>query len=437
MNSKKISSVLSYIFAEKENFSLEHRLYLSAVIIGILICILGSIINMALSTSIVAVLVPFILSGLVFVLYYYVRFKKIVEPLIFPSFVISIFGISIIWIFNGGINGSNIMPSLVILILGLIVVPEKSKIHIISLFISVNVIILVIQLKRPDLITNFPTETDRWIDNLLTLIYSAILIYLIIRFVHKNYTLERLKAEESEKKLIELNADKDRFLSILSHDLRSPLNSLLALSEVLKSDIRKLEIGEIENIAFHINKTTRNTYILLEDILMWARSQQGKIPFTPQKLNFRDICWSILETHNPGAIAKNITINYTTTEEIDIFADIDMIKAIMRNLLSNAIKFTKNSGAINISAERTASDIVISVSDNGIGIKPEDLPKLFNDSRAFTKTGTGKETGTGLGLILIKEFVTKHGGQVRVESDYGKGSTFKFTLPFSAEQPNS
>jgi len=298
----------------------------------------------------------------------------------------------------------------------------------------VNVIILLIQLKRPDLITNFPTETDRWIDNLLTLVYSAILIYLIIRFVHKNYTLERLKSEESEKKLIELNADKDRFLSILSHDLRSPLNSLVALSDILKADIRNFGIGEIENIAAHINKTSRNTSILLEDMLMWARSQQGKIPFTPQKLNFRDICRSILETHNPGAIAKNITINYNPTEEIDIFADIDMIKAIMRNLLSNAIKFTESSGAINISAERTVSDLVISVSDNGIGIKPEDLPKLFDNSRVFTKTGTGKETGTGFGLMLIKEFVTKHGGKVWAESEYGKGSTFKFTLPDSAEE---
>jgi len=207
----------------------------------------------------------------------------------------------------------------------------------------------------------------------------------------------------------------------------------MALSDVLKADIRKLEISEIENIAVHINKTTRNTYILLEDMLMWARSQQGKIPFTPQKLNFRDICRSILETHNPGAGAKKITINYTPTEEIDIFADIDMIKAIMRNLVSNAIKFTDNSGVINISAERIYSGILVSVSDNGTGIKPEDLLKLFDNSEVFTKKGTGKETGTGLGLMLIKEFVTKHGGKVWVESEYGKGSTFKFTLPFSAE----
>jgi signal transduction histidine kinase len=431
---KKITEAISFIFAEDENFSLEHRLFLSSLVIGIIISICGSLINLVLSTvSSVAYVVPLLLSGVVFVLYYFVRFKKIFDPFIIPIVIISILGISAIWIYNGGINGSNIMPAFVILILGLIVVPEKSKIYIISLFISVNIFILIIQLYRPDLIINFPTETDRWIDNLLTVIYASILIFLIIRFVHKNYTLERLKAEKSEKKLIQLNADKDLFLSILSHDLRSPLNSLFNLSELLKNDFRQLGIDEIDSIAIQINKTARNTSLLVEDILLWARTQQGKIPFNPQNLSLREICYNILESHNPLACAKNITVNYTPSEEIYIYADIDMIKAILRNLVSNAIKFTDHSGVVNITADRTESGIVISVSDNGIGIKPEDLPRLFNNYDVFTTKGTDNEAGTGLGLMLVKEFVTKHGGYVRVESDYGKGSIFKFSLPLSGE----
>jgi signal transduction histidine kinase len=265
------------------------------------------------------------------------------------------------------------------------------------------------------------------------MIYASVLIFLIIRFVHKNYTLERIKAEESEKKLIQLNADKDVFLSILSHDLRSPLNSLLKLSELLKNDFRKLNSDEIDKIAVQINKSARNTNLLLEDILMWARTQQGKIPFNPQVLSLREICNYTLETQNPVAISKNITVNCTLGEEVHVVADIDMIKAIMRNLISNAIKFSDNLGIINISAERSDSEIIISVSDNGIGVKPEDLPKLFDISQIFTTTGTGKETGTGLGLMIVKEFVTKHGGKAWAESEYGKGSRFNFTLPLSAE----
>jgi signal transduction histidine kinase len=242
--------------------------------------------------------------------------------------------------------------------------------------------------------------------------------------------------KESETKLRQLNLDKDIFISILSHDLRSPFNNLLGLSEILTEDIRKLNIDEIEDIAKNINKSAQNTYKLLEDILMWARTQQGKIPFEPQKLSFTDICKDILEIFNPNVVAKNITINYFAADGINVFADIDMLKAVLRNLVSNAIKFTNNGGAINISAVQTHSNILISVSDNGIGIAPDNLTKLFDISQVLKTTGTAEETGTGLGLLLCKEFVEKHGGKIWVESEVGKGSEFKFTLPIFTEQAN-
>jgi signal transduction histidine kinase len=151
-------------------------------------------------------------------------------------------------------------------------------------------------------------------------------------------------------------------------------------------------------------------------------------------LIFRDICLDIFEILNSNANAKNITINYSAPDEINIFADIDMFKAVLRNLVSNAIKFTNNGGAININAEENSGNVTISVSDNGIGIKPHDLTKLFDISQVRTTTGTSEETGTGLGLLLCKEFVEKHGGKIWVESEVGKGSDFKFTLPISTEQ---
>jgi len=248
---------------------------------------------------------------------------------------------------------------------------------------------------------------------------------------------ERKQAElalkESEEKLLQLNADKDRFISILSHDLRSPFNNLLGLSEVLTEDIRKLDIDEIETLANQINTTARNTFNLLEDILTWVRAQQGKIPFKPQKLSFRDIYMNILEILNPNAKAKNISINYSAQDKINIFADIDMLKTVLRNLVSNAIKFTNNGGTINIIAEENSGNVTISVSDNGIGIAPADLTKLFDISEVLTTKGTAKETGTGLGLLLCKEFVEKHGGKIWVESEEGKGSRFSFTLPYNSE----
>jgi signal transduction histidine kinase len=244
---------------------------------------------------------------------------------------------------------------------------------------------------------------------------------------------ELVFANKDLKQSLQLNADKDLFISILAHDLKSPFNAILGLTEVLTEDIRKLDIDEIEDIANNINKSGQNAYKLLEDILMWARTQQGKIPFKPQILSFRDTCLDILKTLNPTANAKGITINYSALDEINVFADIDMFKTVLRNLISNAIKFTNNGGTININAEQTNSNITISVSDNGIGIAPDDLTKLFDMSEIISTKGTGEETGTGLGLLLCKGFVEKHGGKIWVESEVRKGSDFKFTLPIFTE----
>jgi PAS domain S-box-containing protein len=282
----------------------------------------------------------------------------------------------------------------------------------------------------------FPDGTFRWFQNEMIPVFKGDKL-VALKGINLDIT-ERKQAElalkENEKKLNQLNIDKNRFISILSHDLKSPFNNILGLSEILTEDIRKLDAAEIEDIANEINKSARSTYNLLEDILLWARTQQGKIPFKPQILNFRDICKNILETLIPNADAKNIAINCSAEDHINVFADIDMLKTVLRNLMSNAIKFTNNGGAINMRAEQTDSDVTISVSDNGIGITPDDLTKFFDISEVITTKGTAGETGTGLGLLLCKEFVEKHGGKIWVESEVGKGSDFKFTLPGLNEQ---
>jgi len=235
--------------------------------------------------------------------------------------------------------------------------------------------------------------------------------------------------KENERKLYQLNADKDRFISILGHDLKNPFNNILGFSELLTADINSLNSDEIKEIAGNINKSAQITNLLLEEILMWARTQQGKIPFNPQKLSFSSICRNVLEILNPSAYAKNITIDDSSVGHSDVFADADMLKTIVLNLVSNAIKFTNNGGKITINSEQNAESATISVSDNGIGIPPNNLARMFNISEVITTKGTANETGSGLGLLLCKEFVEKHGGKIWVESEVGKGSDFKFTLP--------
>ncbi len=230
------------------------------------------------------------------------------------------------------------------------------------------------------------------------------------------------------KKLFELNTDKDRFMAIMGHDLKGPFNNLLGLSEVLKDDYSKLTIEEIADLASNINSNANKTYSLLEDILLWARTQLGKIPFKPQALHLQGVCNPILEILRVTADQKSITIAEAIPEELNIFADSEMLKTILRNLLSNAVKFTGNKGNVKISAMKNNEKVLITVIDNGVGIDPENIPKLFDISQVLSTPGTDGESGTGLGLLLCKDFVEKHGGRIWVESETGKGSKFSFTI---------
>jgi signal transduction histidine kinase len=256
---------------------------------------------------------------------------------------------------------------------------------------------------------------------------SLLLFALSLAFINANLRAKQIHLLNTQ--LEKLNTDKDRFISILGHDLKNPFNNLLGLSEVLLEDIRKLDIDEIEDIAKDIYKSAIISGNLLEDILMWSRTQQGSIPFNPQNVSLSATCRNIIEILNPGAYAKNIQIYDSSVNHINVYADEDMLKTILLNLVSNAIKFTNSGGKITINAERNSEIVTISVSDNGVGIPPDGLAKLFDISEVLTTRGTAEETGTGLGLLLCKEFIEKHKGKISVVSEEGKGSTFSFTLP--------
>jgi PAS domain S-box-containing protein len=240
--------------------------------------------------------------------------------------------------------------------------------------------------------------------------------------------------KEGEKVLLQLNTDKDRFISILGHDLKNPFNSVLGFSEILIDEIDSLNKDKIKDYAKNINKSANIINSLLEDILMWARTQQGSLPFKPKNLNLTDVCNDVLITLNPIADEKSIAIDCSGADHQNVFADSDMLKTILRNLVSNAIKFTNQGGTINISAEQTSEVVTILVSDNGIGIAHDDLAKLFDISEVHTTEGTANEKGTGFGLLLCKEFVEKHGGKIWVESELGKGTAFKFTMPITIDR---
>lgn len=550
----RIMKLIRNIRGDAKESSLEHRLFLSTIIVGIIVSLLGTIISIILSSSFIVLIVSLALGLLMGVLYYFVRFKGIYKPFVGPTVVLANLGIAIVWIVDGGINGSNLFIGFVVLVLALIIVQDKNKIYVISLFIALIIIIYLIQLYRPSLITPFSSEKVRWLDSIVTAIYSSIFIFFIVKFLHHSYNTERKRAnnnqlkfralsensedcitrydrehrhiymnkaglelrglskeqilgkthresgiyeeeqtefmekaiedvfktkhpqhkqfsmnqpyersffdlrffpefnsenevgsvigvsrnitdlKQSEIELLQLNIDKDRFISILGHDLKSPLLTLLNFSELLVENVQDYDRSELKSMLTKMMESTKSTYNLLEDILTWTKAQSGKIPYNPKKVLFAEICENTIGVLKQNATAKSLTISYQFTDSLTVFADIDMLRTILRNLISNAIKFTNTGGEISIKAEASPENVTISVSDNGIGIAPKDMKKLFKMTEVISTSGTANEKGTGLGLLLCQEFVEKHGGKIWVESEEGKGSIFNFTLPNAKAQ---
>ncbi|OFX82330.1 MAG: hypothetical protein A2W99_09770 [Bacteroidetes bacterium GWF2_33_16] len=262
----------------------------------------------------------------------------------------------------------------------------------------------------------------------------VLLAFVLYSFIQKRKTnlllaAKKLEIENKNEELTILNSDKDRFMQILAHDLLGPLSSSLGLSEALLEDFQTQESETIEQVIKTIHRSQQNIINLLNDLLLWSKMQAGKIPFKPENLDFKEICNDILKEKQSQADQKNITILSYVDESTCVFADINMLKTILRNLISNAIKFTNRNGKVEIFYEKNDQYTIITISDSGIGISDEDKYKLWNFANPHTTPGTNKERGTGLGLILCKEFVEKHGGKIWVESEPGNGSKFKFSIP--------
>ncbi len=247
----------------------------------------------------------------------------------------------------------------------------------------------------------------------------------------KNAELEdaNKKLEEQSEELKEVNDTKDKFFTIIAHDLKNPFGLLVSISKLLVDSYHELEEAERRDFIKDIQKSTIQIYNLLENLLQWSRSQTGRLEFQPREFNARELIDEVMGVLRPNAQKKEQIIEENIDNTLMINADPNMFQFIIRNLLSNAIKFTPEGGRISIESDKINGMIKFSVSDTGIGIPQEDFDKLFLMRENYSRHGTNYEKGTGLGLIVFKEFVDMHGGSIDVKSKVGEGSTFSFTLP--------
>jgi len=243
-----------------------------------------------------------------------------------------------------------------------------------------------------------------------------------------NLELENVIKDRTEA-LEEAIATKDLMFSIIAHDLKSPFNVILGFTGLLKDKLRSMDFEKSERIISGMNKQARNTYNLLEDLLTWARDNSNKIGYNPILCNISRICNEVIDQIKDTALMKDITISSFHSPEVYAYADKNMVEVTLRNLITNAIKFTENGGKIDIFSMSVGEFIEITISDSGIGIDEKLKAKLFKSDLNESKPGTVNEKGSGLGLVICKRFVNKNQGEIWIENNTKKGSTFKFTLP--------
>lgn len=234
---------------------------------------------------------------------------------------------------------------------------------------------------------------------------------------------------ESEKRLTELNATKDKFFSIIAHDLRSPFYTIQGFCSILSEQVKAKDYEGVDEYADIIQKSSQKAMDLLKNLLEWAISQTGRMVYNPESFDVYQIVHETIDLVRDSAVQKSIAIGLAAPMDLSITADKSMMSSILRNLLSNAIKFSRQEGSVQVSVEDAGTEILFSVKDNGVGMTEAERKKLFRIDEAHATKGTKKEEGTGLGLILCKEFVTRHGGRIWVETQPDAGSTFYFTIP--------
>lgn len=286
--------------------------------------------------------------------------------------------------------------------------------------------------KNEQLIVELEDGTQKWVAAWSAPIYDddkKIIAAIVIFHDITEYKLLEESLQKNKAYLTQLNNTKDKFFTLIAHDLKSPFNSILGFSNLIAEDLKNKDYSDIENYAQIIQEASLKTLELLSNLFEWAKSQTNKLTLNLEVLDLKELINNTVALAKYAAQQKSISITVNIATKTPIYTDKTIIETIIRNLVSNAIKYTYKNGKIVITAYKNQNEHIITVTDNGVGIKNENLNKLFKISESISTCGTQNERGTGLGLIICKEFVEKLNGKIQVTSESGNGSTFTITLP--------
>lgn len=452
--------IVNRISGDDMIIDLRHQLLNITLAIGILFSGLAALSNYLLDLHWISIVMALLSLLVCSIAYYISRIKRkryqIIE-MITIGFIVFIF-LPVLWFSTGGSNGSiqYFIPLLLVAIH--VVFIGSTRVVLISMLIASSLISLIIGYLYPHLIMPYVDEHAQYMDMVLGFSFSVAGIIIYLNIYYNMYTRangklkeqnmllmnkqEEILAQQSEiekhkfelerkaQSLLELNATKDRFFSIISHDLKNPFNSILGVSDVLMDSKERIKDPEVQQYIEVLNSASKKSYRLLLNLLEWARLQSNDIVCNPVKLDLKEVIEENLVLVEAQVLKKGLKIKFEYSEDVDyhVLADTHMINATLRNLISNAIKFTKK-GTIEIVLTCSQDAKIINVIDSGIGMSRKYVDELFQIDKNISTPGTDSEQGTGLGLILCKEFVEKNGGNISVGSILNKGSVFTVRLP--------
>ena len=384
----------------------------------------------------------FVIGSFFFYQYYYSRFHgKQHSNTLFGLTGIFIFGVN--YFSNSGINGSTdlIWPAYLLLVFA--ISPYQQHIKWLIVYLLCFLVLHMIEYYYPSLV-KYPFSVGRgqFIDRVTAFPIPVIAIYIIIKFIRQSYDKERKTAEEKtiaieeskeqillqKDQLEQSNIEKNKLMSIISHDLRTPLINIQNYLELLNENA--LDSTERSVLEKALLKSTNNAVEMLSNLLHWSKSQMEGPSVHLLEVNLITVLLGTLEMEKVHASKKDISLNYRISPQLNVFADVDMLQLIVRNLISNAVKFTPQGGQINVDAQLALNECKITVSDNGQGIPRDKQEKIFS-IKSEPAFGTNNERGVGLGLVLCKEFIERQGGSIGFESNPGLGSSFFIFVPLS------
>ena len=463
----QILNSIKYITGDPEHFNLQHRLLnaslFAVIILNIIALITNIILQLFWGISILNVVTIFLFLTL---LIYSRRTKnqRFVEALAL-SFLILIFT-PIMWFTNGGSN-SSFQYYIPFIIIGIHVsTTVKARRVLIPMMITVSISLIIIEYFHPEWVVPYDSRFVRYADLVSGFFISLTGIYIFAniyfnQIVEANAKLQlqndhltrikedllayqqkikkqNIELEENNVKLEELTNTKNMFLSIISHDLRSPFNSLLGLTELLILNRDKVNDPETIRLLNSIHESAEQAYKLVLNLLEWSRLQSERLEYSPERVNLSKLVKNNIDLIRIQAKNKSIDINFDKgVSSCLVYADKNMINTVVRNFISNALKYTRRGGKININCNCNETECEVSVEDNGIGMTEKMLQQLLNTDNKITTKGTAGELGTGLRLMLCKELVSRNKGRITAKSELGKGSTFTLHLPLHSGSYNS